>query len=168
MMTHTLNDPTLTHAEVDEWAIPVTECTITTEDLDNAIIAMKEKKEIYEEAKAASTTAYKIYEDAEYRVIQLLETCGKTKYIVDGVGTASSSTKLSYPTPKTREQKEKFFEYLKSQSEDIFYAYASVNSQSLNSFCKEAYENGADHIPGIDEPTEQKTLRFTSAKPKKK
>lgn len=66
---------------------------------------------------------------------------------------------LSFKTPKDPESKKRFFEYLKQKGEDVFWSYITVNSQSLNAFCKKEIEVHNDqgdqvfNVPGIDTPT---------------
>ena len=66
--------------------------------------------------------------------------------------------------PRTQEQKEAFFEYLKSR--DLFWAYASVNSQALNAFYKAEFDAAMQDgdldfsIPGIDEPDIVETIQM--------
>jgi hypothetical protein len=73
----------------------------------------------------------------------------KTSYQVPGA-TVSLSQRASVATPKTREEKEAFFSWLKNQKGDeVYWAYLSVNSQSLNSFYK-AEREAAREVGDID------------------
>lgn len=49
--------------------------------------------------------------------------------------------------PKSHEQKQKLFEWLKRQGEEVFMDYATVNYQRLNSLYKQEKENG-NVLPG--------------------
>jgi len=70
----------------------------------------------------------------------------------------------SVTTPKTTEDKEQLFEYLRSKG--IFNEFVSVNSQTLNSLYKnlasEAAINGDldFRLPGVGEPTSYTTLKL--------
>lgn len=72
--------------------------------------------------------------------------------------------KSSVKIPRSNEDKEKFFAYLKSIG--VYDEIVSVNSQTLNSLFKslseQALENGVldFQIPGIEEPKTYKSLRM--------
>ena len=80
-------------------------------------------------------------------------------------GLASLSFRTSVKTPKTDEDRSKFFEYLKSKG--IYDAMISVNSMTLNSWYKEEFA-GAEQagtadtfeIPGLTEVTVSPILSF--------
>lgn len=77
----------------------------------------------------------------------------------------------SFITPKTMEDKKKLFGWMQEKGEDFFYAYASVNSSSLNALAKQELERAKEEgdfdfeIPGVGEPTFQDTIQ--RRKPKK-
>lgn len=74
------------------------------------------------------------------------------------------NSSMSVTTPKSYEDKQALFNFLKERG--IFDDYISVNSKSLNSLynklAEEALENGIIEfsMPGIEEPKEVKTLRL--------
>lgn len=76
------------------------------------------------------------------------------------------NSSMSVTTPKSYEDKQALFNFLKERG--IFDDYISVNSKSLNSLynklAEEALENGIIEfkMPGIEEPKEVKTLRLRS------
>ncbi len=67
--------------------------------------------------------------------------------------------KDSWKTPKTLEDKKKFFDYVRSLGEEQFYTWLGINSQSLQTFCKEQQldEHGnlkiGFQVPGIEPST---------------
>lgn len=73
-------------------------------------------------------------------------------------------TKQSVQTPKTPEDKEKLFEFLKSK--DLFISMVSINSQTLNSLYKtlESEATAAGilefELPGVPRPTPYTTLKL--------
>lgn len=73
-------------------------------------------------------------------------------------------TKSSVQTPKTPEDKEKLFEFLRKKG--IFLEFASVNSQSLNSLYKSLSEEAAKNgnydfkLPGVGEATMYTSLKL--------
>lgn len=84
----------------------------------------------------------------------------------------SAVTKRSFTTPKTKEEKQAFLEYLKSKAaeqggvdvDSVYWNYISVNSNSLNSWCNKELalrEQQGDfnvEIPGLGEPSERTVL----------
>jgi SOS response regulatory protein OraA/RecX len=75
----------------------------------------------------------------------------------------SITHKTSVKVPKDMESKQKFFEYLRGKG--MFEELVSVNSQTLNAFYKEQFEQAIEAgdvnfaIPGIGEPTLRKGLQ---------
>ena len=71
---------------------------------------------------------------------------------------------MSVKTPKTLEEKEEFFNYLRSQG--VFNELVSVNSRTLNSFYKSMAEKAAEDgvldfkMPGIEEPVPYTKLKM--------
>ena len=65
----------------------------------------------------------------------------------------------SWKTPKTLEQKKKFFEYVRGLGEEQFYTWLGINSQALQTFCKEQMVDAEGNprlgfeIPGIEPST---------------
>jgi hypothetical protein len=104
----------------------------------------------------------------ELTMMEKLHELGKDSYKSE-VGTISIIHRTSFKTPKTPEEKAAFFDYLRAKN--MFDALVSVNSQTLNSFCKAELETaiaegrGLDFkIPGIGEPTVQEIIGFRKAK----
>lgn len=96
------------------------------------------------------------------RVKSYLDYFGKRSY-ESGNGTIEIRTRTSFKTPKTEEQKVQFFDWLKERG--IFWSLVSVNSNSLNSLCKQEMEAAqADGrscaIPGIEPPSEFQTVHI--------
>lgn len=103
------------------------------------------------------------------QVAHIFEKFGKTSH-KSAMGTISLVNLETYTTPKTREEKEALFNYMKSLSEDVYWAKVGVNHQSLQAFCKEemaaALEKGdtAFRVPGVGEPTLLPQIRVKLAK----
>jgi hypothetical protein len=98
------------------------------------------------------------------KIIYVMKESGKTSYQIGGKKLILSQ-RATVPTPKTREEKEAFFNYLMStHGEDVYWNYLSVNSQSLNSFYKAEREAAVEKqdmdfkIPGIGEESIMSTL----------
>ncbi|MBK8455632.1 MAG: hypothetical protein IPL34_20340 [Thiofilum sp.] len=82
-------------------------------------------------------------------------------------GLISVSHKTSVRTPKTTEDKEAFFAYLRDKG--VYDMMISVNSATLNSFYKQEFENAVLNgnenftIPGLNEVTLTPSLSFRKA-----
>lgn len=149
-----------------------TATSISVEDLDQLVKEMRKKRDIYEAAKAKSTELYKEYEQLEGAVVEALRQAGKKRYHVDGLGTATVVEKLVVTTPKTLEDKRKFFEWIKAKFGDtVLLDKQGINHQSLQKLYNDAYdeavERGEGHlfsVPGLQPPTNYPELRFTKEK----
>lgn len=104
----------------------------------------------------------------EMTMLETLKGLGKDSYKSE-IGTISIIHRTSFKTPKTPEEKAAFFDYLRAKN--MFDALVSVNSQTLNSFCKAELETAIAEgrglefqIPGIGEPTVQEIIGFRKAK----
>lgn len=94
----------------------------------------------------------------EAQILAAMEETGMTKFFVDGVGTCYEATLSSVKTPKTPEDKEAFYQYLKDRGE--FESLVSVQSQTLNAWYRSQIENGVTQIPGLNEVTFTKQIRI--------
>jgi hypothetical protein len=96
------------------------------------------------------------YSKLEHEVIAYLQAFNKERYSAH-FGTVSVVNRFSYKVPKTPEAREKFFNYLKEKGD--YDALISVNSQTLNAYCKTELEAAVERgdsdftVPGLDEPT---------------
>jgi predicted ribosome quality control (RQC) complex YloA/Tae2 family protein len=84
-------------------------------------------------------------------------------------GTVSITHRTSFTVPKDPEAKAAFFEYLRDRG--VYDSLVTVNSQTLNSFCKAELEaaieegRGLDfQIPGIGEHKVFESISFRKAK----
>lgn len=139
-------------------------------EMDSYIKKLRELKIKYDEAKAKADEASREYNKQKQVVIEALTQAGKQSYIVDGVGKVKVIEADSVRVPKTREQKEAFFNWIKNRlGEEAYYAYMTVNSQSLNSLYKRMLEEsrsrgeGELKIDGLEEPNKYYKLSFTKA-----
>jgi hypothetical protein len=150
--------------EQQDWTVKK---EISIADMTEAVANLRSTKESYDSAKAQAEAAYAIYKDAEQKVIGLLEESGQETFIASGLGRVTVSHQLSVTTPKTPEEKQAFFDWLKKEmGEDGFWAYATVNSQSLNSLYKQKVSEYASkgevlEIDGLQPATSFTKLSFT-------
>jgi len=91
------------------------------------------------------------------KMLSILERFGRTNYAIPGEGMLIKTERLTVTLPKTPEDRESFFKYLRDKG--LFEDLVTVNSQTLNAFYKKEFEAAAQEgravgfkIPGISEP----------------
>jgi hypothetical protein len=96
--------------------------------------------------------------ELEGKILQTLQDHEMSSYR-SAHGTVVRSTRYAVRTPKTLEEKQAFFGWLREKKgEEVFWQYASVNSQSLNAFYKAEMDiakeerNFGFKIPGLGQP----------------
>jgi hypothetical protein len=147
--------------ELEQWA----EQSVTTEDLDNEVKKLMELEEDYEGKKKIYKEADSKYEEQRAKLLSILQASGKSKYYVDGIGTVSQAIKTSVKVPRSTEDKKAMLEYFRSLGEEVYYGYATVNSQTLNAYINQQRESDPSFkMPGAGEPTETAELRFRRTK----
>lgn len=151
--------------QMELWEQPKEE--VSLEKMDANVSLLRQKKELYTAAKKESNDRYADYQDQEKLVAALLESQGKTEYICEGIGKVTLSEALSVKTPKSPQEKEAFFNWIRTNmGEDAYYTYMSVNSQSLNRLYREQTEEAAGrgellNIDGLEQPTTNTKVSFT-------
>jgi hypothetical protein len=156
--------------ELDKWLEAGRDTTITVDDLDTVMAEWREAEDEYHAQKKISDEKYKLAAEAEKRALELMQRAGKTKYVVEGLGTCYQINKNSVTTPKTIEAKKLFFKYLHETHGEIFYwDKVSINSQTLNKLYNDEFEEASSQgnaefsMPGIDAPTAVISLGFRKA-----
>lgn len=153
--------------DLESWDQP--KKAISLEDMDKAIAELRKARDEYAEASKKSKDLNVLVKKFESEVISLMQQAGKKRYIAEGIGAISLETGLSVQTPKTPEQKESFFSWLKSEmGEDGYLTYATVNSASLNKLYRDKVEEYAERgevleIEGLDQPTSYTKLSLRKA-----
>lgn len=104
--------------------------------------------------------------DLDLKIIAYLKEADLKSFSVPGIGSVTKKDNFSFKTPKTLEEKEALFNYIKDKyGEDVLKSKLSINSVHLNAWAKEELENHQDDplfsIPGLGEPTHYETLSFT-------
>lgn len=153
---------------MEEWANIAADTSITTEELDDAVATMRHLEADYKATKAVATEAHNNYQEAKAKLIHMLQNAGKSKYHVDGHGTASLVTKLKVRTPKDLDAKDQLFKYIEDNyGKEGVLSYANVNYQSLNRFYNEEFERAQNEgraddfsIPGLETPDSEVSLSF--------
>jgi len=113
-----------------------------------------EKKRIYKEADDA-------YEAQRLKLLNLLMEAGISKYHAEGYGTISMALKRQASIPKNPQDKKLMLEYFESLGPELYNAYVTVNSMTLNAYIKEQSELDPEFkLPGVAEIKETPELRF--------
>jgi len=142
---------------------------VSLQQMDSIIGQLRTAKDLYAEASKVSKELYGTVKELELKIISLMESAGKKRYVAEGIGQISLTETLSVTTPKTPEQKASFFNWLKQEmGEDGYLAYATVNSASLNKLYKEKVEEYGDRgeileIEGLSAPTSFTKLSMRKA-----
>jgi hypothetical protein len=146
---------------LQEWA-ESQQNSISLEQMDSLVAALKQKRDEHTKAKEAATKIYHELEEAEKSVINALKSSGKSKYELEEVGLVYISHKETYTTPKTNEQKTELFNFIKAKhGPDALMSMVSINHQTLNSWAaKEVEADPLLTIPGLELPTATETLNF--------
>lgn len=133
---------------------------ITISQMTEMVRAMLEARADYEKAKDAATKAHDWYELKRKDILNALTTQGLDKYEAPGLALVYKTVKEVYRTPKTNDDKQKLYDYIKSKyGEDALLTMTSINHQTLNSWANKETESGdVMQIPGLDSPTVEETI----------
>lgn len=144
---------------------------VSIEELDGLVAQMMKAWTKVEEASEVVKGLRKEYDKLEARVLATLESAKKSKYYVDGFGTAYIKSDLQVRVPANKTEKKKLFDYIQEElGDDVLFNLLSINSATLKKFVNDqaavAAEKGVANftIPGLQPPTVRKTLGFKSAK----
>lgn len=136
-----------------------------TTDLDSLLAEVLRLREDYERKDAIAKEAYHVRKAKEKEFLDALVACGKEKWAIPGIGTASAVNTLSVPVAKTIEDKKSLWDYIAQKyGIDVAYDKFGMHSKTLQSFYKEELASAEDpslfSLPGIAEPTSEKEFRF--------
>jgi len=128
---------------------------MTIEELNKQVELIAKLRLEEEQASQVKKVATNILEQAEARMLEMLQEAGLTSYR-DPIGRqVVLAFRTSVQTPKTDEAKAQFYGWLKEKG--MYDAMISVNSQKLNALYKSELEEARDRgdqdfaIPGITE-----------------
>lgn len=142
---------------------------ITIADMQRALEEMREAKNVYAEASKVSNDAHSLMKEKEYALIHMMEETNQDIFVVKGVGRVALKKTMSITTPKSPDDRRKFFDWLrKEKGDEIADSYMSVNSQSLNTLYNDLTQEFAERgeilmVDGLDEPITRVTLSLTKA-----
>jgi hypothetical protein len=137
--------------------------SVSVSDLNDKAKHIKELRDKETELSNLKKVATTQLEEAEREFLEILTAEGMDSFR-SPVGLLSITHRTSVQTPKTPEDKAKFFAHLKAQG--LYDQMVSVNSQTLNSYYKDQLEQAkkrgdADlEIPGISGVTITPNLSF--------
>lgn len=139
-----------------------------TTDLDGLLDKVLRLREDYENKDKIAKEAYHIRKEAEAEFLTALEACGKEKWAIPGLGTASAVNSLDVPVAKTIEDKKLLWQYIVDKyGLDVAFDKFGMHSKTTQSFYKEELASVDDpslfSLPGIQEPTSKKEFRFRKA-----
>lgn len=135
---------------------------LTVEQMDQLVQDLRTQKTAYDLAQEQADQIKAQFNEAKDRVLKALLALKRDNYAVDGHGLAYISRKEVYTTPKTNDDKNKLFTYIKEKyGPDALMGLVSINSQTLTSWANKETETGeVQVIPGLDQPTMIETLNF--------
>lgn len=120
---------------------------------------LKELKAASEAAQEKADEVKAKYNEHRDRVLKTLRANNRQKYSVDGVAMVYISDKEVYTVPKTNEQKQALFGYIRNTyGEDALMAMVGIHSATLTSWANEESNKGVMQIPGLEAPTMISTL----------
>lgn len=155
--------------ELKDWESVEEKKEISIADMTAAVEKLRETKNKYSESKKLADADYEAFKDAEATVLSMLEEAKLDTYIVKGIGRVTKVSQLSVQVPKTPEEKQAFLNWIKERmGDDGYWAYTTINSQSLNSLYKNLSAEYASRgevleIDGLQPATSFAKLSFTKA-----
>lgn len=151
--------------ELEQWEAETKTTPVNIKQITELVKQLEVAKKDYDAKKAETSNAEKFYKGLRMDVLAILKAAGQSKFFAEGIGAVSITNKLSVTTPKSHEDKRQLLDYFKDQGEDVYLTYASVNSQSLNSYFKLQTEEAAKkgelfELPGVGSPTLVQNISF--------
>jgi hypothetical protein len=135
--------------------------SITLSSLTEEVALLVELEKVYNEKKRVYKEADDAYETQRMKILNLLIEAGIPKFHADGYGTISMALKRQASVPKNPADKKMMLEYFESLGPELYNAYVTVNSMTLNAYIKEQSELDPNfQIPGVAEIKETPELRF--------
>ncbi len=135
------------------------ELSVTELNEDVALLVALDKD--YEEKKRISRDADEKYEAQRSILLNKLTAAGVSKYHAEGFGTISLAIRRQASVPKDPLNKKLLLQYFESLGSELYNAYVSINSATLNAYIKEQSELDPEFLmPGIGEIKETPELRF--------
>lgn len=146
-----------TLAQWDEAAQPETSTTL--EQMDQLVKDLRQAQALAEEAQEEADELKAQYNAKRELVLKTLRANNRTNYSVPGVGAVHITEKEVYRVPKTNEEKNLLFTYIKDKyGPEALMSMVGIHSATLTSWANEESEKGVMSIPGLEAPTMVETL----------
>ena len=138
----------------------------TLKDLDALVKQMREAYDKYSDHRAQAAIHDRVCKRLKLEILDVLDSNGKSKYHVDGLGSVTVKNSYKVTIPKDPMEKLKMLDYIKNFGESIYADNVSVNYQKLNSWYNSEVEaQGPDFvIPGVGSPVLEQSISFRSEK----
>jgi hypothetical protein len=134
---------------------------VSVSDLNAHVAKLVELEKDYNEKKKIYKESDDAYEAQRMILLNTLMDAGISKYHAEGYGTISMAIKRQATVPKNPLDKKLMLEYFESLGPELYNAYVSVNSMTLNSYIKEQSELDPNFkLPGVGDIKETPELRF--------
>jgi hypothetical protein len=121
-------------------------------------------REEYQRVKDEAENLFAKLKDHQEAIVTALESLGLTSYKAKS-GAVSYKYTATFKTPKTPEDREAFFSYLKEKG--LFDNMITVNSRTLNSWAKQEEEANMHvldfQIPGLEKGAPEATITMRKA-----
>ena len=134
---------------------------VTFQQIQVMIKEFSDAKSDYDEASRQQKSCKEVMDNYGKRLLEVLKK-HDVKSMPSPYGHVITSVRWSWKTPKEKSAREAFFNYLKEK--ELYDEMITVNSQSLNAFCKSELETAKEEgnidftIPGLDEPSLSETI----------
>lgn len=153
---------------LEEWK-KVESVNLNLVEMKDLVTRYKEARDAHEAAKEEASARYKLVDELETQIVNVLKAANMKSFKVDGIGNATIRNKYVVTTPKDGQSKWGVLKYIEHKyGQEVRDSYISINHASLNSFYNQEKEarvgDASFDIPGLSLPTLQETLSFTKAK----
>lgn len=134
---------------------------MTLEQMDALVRELDQLKCDAQAAQEKADAASALYQEKRQYILDVLKANKRDKYQVTGVGTVYISQKEVYRVPKTNEEKNLLFTYIKDKyGPDTLMGLVGIHSATLTAWANQESESGVMTIPGLEAPTMVETLNF--------
>lgn len=156
-------------SEPMDWSDPsVVPDDTTLQQMDELGQHLAALMRVKEEAQAVLDDASGKVEEQKKKLLAYLKHFNREKFEIPGVGTFYVRQQFSVKTPKSPEDRDAFFNYLKAKG--AFDDMITVNHATLNAYYNAeldaAQQTGIENfkIPGLGDPTLYETINMRKAK----
>lgn len=147
--------------EANQWDSPSEVEATTLEQMDQMVRDLQAAKQRADARQEEADLLKAEYNAQRELVLKTLQANKRENYSVAGVGTVYISSKEVYRVPKTNEEKNLLFTYIKeTYGPDSLLSMVGIHSATLTSWANEESSKGVMQIPGLEAPTMVETLNM--------